>query len=595
MIVPMTKYTFLAYHEDYKQFIEELQDLGVVHIEEKIVELDDPTKKKYDQLNSLNATLKLLKKRKVSKDFKPVDIPDVDGITVHKNVSELSRELDNLVQKVNTLSKEHAATIPWGNFSYETIENLEKEGIKVRFFTTSEKNFSLEWETKYYISKISETSGNIYFVVMERPEDEAIDIDAEEVRVPKRNYKEIEEEIEDINKRKSEIAATIDTYSQKAVDKLEAAIKTFSTEFDKDVVFLNTISETDEKVKVLEGWVPKTLESKLDNYLTQKSIVSIKDRPTPEDKVPILLKNNWYSRLFEPVGKMFSLPAYQELDLTPFFAPFFMMFFGLCLGDAGYGLVISLATIIFLLKAKKDTKPVLFLGMFLGLATTLVGLLTGTVFGVQFAEVEGFKQYVVFADANDMFELSLYIGIIQILFGLAIQIANRIKQYGFIYGVSTFGTLILLAGAIDWYHPGFRFLMPVSQYMVYAGLALVLLFNDPALNIFIRPLKGLYDLYNIASGFLGDFLSYVRLFALGISSSILGLVVNEIAIQLLDIPFIGWLIFAIFLVVGHTGNLLLASLGAFVHPMRLTFVEFYKNAGFAGGGKGYKPFKKQSA
>jgi len=100
-------------------------------------------------------------------------------------------------------------------------------------------------------------------------------------------------------------------------------------------------------------------------------------------------------------------------------------------------------------------------------------------------------------------------------------------------------------------------------------------------------------MYNTITGIFGDLLSYIRLFALGIASSILGLVINQMAISFGSAKYIGPVIFILFVVVGHTANLAISSLGAFVHPMRLTFVEFYKNAGFKGGGKPYQPFSKQ--
>ena len=124
------------------------------------------------------------------------------------------------------------------------------------------------------------------------------------------------------------------------------------------------------------------------------------------------------------------------------------------------------------------------------------------------------------------------------------------------------------------------------------GGVLVFFFNNPDKNVFARVGLGIWDSYGVVTGIFGDLLSYIRLFALAMSSSILGFVFNAISLQLLNIPYIGWLFFILLLAAGHTLNLLLSALGSFVHPMRLTFVEFYKNAGFAGGGKEYKPFSK---
>lgn len=125
-----------------------------------------------------------------------------------------------------------------------------------------------------------------------------------------------------------------------------------------------------------------------------------------------------------------------------------------------------------------------------------------------------------------------------------------------------------------------------------AGLAMIFLFNSPKKNILINLGMGVWTLYNLVTGFFGDILSYIRLFALGVSSTILGIVVNAMAQQLAAVPVVGWLLFLVFMVLGHGLNLALGALAGFVHPMRLTFVEFYKNAGFEGPGLEYRPFGK---
>ena len=134
---------------------------------------------------------------------------------------------------------------------------------------------------------------------------------------------------------------------------------------------------------------------------------------------------------------------------------------------------------------------------------------------------------------------------------------------------------------------------PYLKYPLYAGLALILLFNNPPKNIIVNILGGIWALYNIVTGFFGDILSYIRLFALGVSSAILGFVVNSIGAQMSGIPYIGPVIFVIFMLFGHTLNLALGGLSGLVHPLRLTFVEFYKNAGFSGPGIAYNPFGKK--
>ncbi len=296
--------------------------------------------------------------------------------------------------------------------------------------------------------------------------------------------------------------------------------------------------------------------------------------------------------MYEPIGKLFSLPAYQELDLTPFFAPFFMMFFGFCLGDVGYGLVILIGTTIYKLKAKSDIKPILSLAQFLGIGTIIFGTLTGTFFGISLLEVESLGNIRnIMLDSQKTFYLALGIGLFQILFGLIIKAVNSIRMFGWQYALPSIGWFILILCLLDL--SVLELATSVTLYLLFVALALIVFWSDPKAGIFGRIGKGIWDLYGI-TGIFGDVLSYIRLFALGISSAILGFVINTIGLQILgSAPIIGPILFVVFLIIGHLANLLISSLGSFVHPMRLTFVEFYKNAGFIGGGKEYKPFKNK--
>ena len=152
---------------------------------------------------------------------------------------------------------------------------------------------------------------------------------------------------------------------------------------------------------------------------------------------------------------------------------------------------------------------------------------------------------------------------------------------GGVYGMQKLGVLSQQTATVGYYITG--------------GLAFLGIFilNDIKRNILINIGAGLWDTYNMLTGLLGDVLSYVRLFALGISGAVLGLVFNDLAMKMSpDIPVVGFLVSAIILLFGHGMNIFMAGLGSFVHPLRLTFVEFYKNAGFEGGGKKYNPFRK---
>ena len=163
------------------------------------------------------------------------------------------------------------------------------------------------------------------------------------------------------------------------------------------------------------------------------------------------MSNKGFFAWFEPICKLYMLPKYSELDLTPFFAPFFMVFFGLCLGDSGYGLFLFLAATLYRMFAKNISatmKPILSLIQILAASTFFCGMLTGTFFGVSLYDINiPFLQYMkdhLFMDNNAMFQLSLILGVIQILFGMILKAVNQAIQFGFKYAVATIGWIVLL-------------------------------------------------------------------------------------------------------------------------------------------------------
>lgn len=597
MIVPMHKYYFLVFYKEYNQFLENIQKLGVIHVNEKQVKLTDEIKEKYSIVEQLEKNIDFLEKREV-KLLEDVRV-ESDGIKIMNDVFRKQKELEILEQELEEEKKELKKAKPWGDFSQEILEKLKEENLYIRFFVGTKKKFNECVEKGNTAEIISETLNQVFFIILLQG-DEKIKCELEEVDPPKIPYlsikikcDELVEEIETINHQLDEIAAKeIPSMEKTRMEIME------SLQFEK--VKLYTAKEAEEKLMILEGWVPATKKQLIDDFLEKSNVHFYSRRATPDDEIPVLLKNNRFSKLFEPVGNMFSLPDYHEMDLTVFFAPFFMLFFGFCLGDAGYGLLFIVGAGIYKLKANKQVKPYLSLIQFLGLATVIFGTISGTFFGINLIQtevdwLEDFKRF--FLDPNKMFNLALVLGAIQIIFGLFIKAANKTKQFGFSYALSTIGWLIVLLGSVIYYLLENLNVIPSNQIILYiilsAGGFFILFFSDPKANIFSRVGSGIWDVYSTVTGIFGDLLSYIRLFALGLSSAILGFVINDIALQILgSSKILGPVFFGIFLLLGHTLNILISSLGSFVHPMRLTFVEFYKNAGFKGGGEEYKPFTK---
>ncbi|MDR1746665.1 MAG: V-type ATP synthase subunit I, partial [Tannerella sp.] len=200
----------------------------------------------------------------------------------------------------------------------------------------------------------------------------------------------------------------------------------------------------------------------------------------------------------------------------------------------------------------------------------------------------------IFMDNNKMFALALILGIIQIIFGMCLKAANRIIQFGVVYGLTTIGWIMVIISMLAAYLFPSALPMFGTAHCIILGISGVLIFflNSPGKNPLLNVGLGIWDTYNMATGLLGDVLSYVRLFALGLSGGILAGVFNSLATGMSpDIIIVGPIIMVIIFVFGHTINIFMNVLGAFVHPMRLTFVEFFKNSGYEGGGNAYKPFK----
>nr|MBP9507892.1 V-type ATP synthase subunit I [Bacteroides sp.] len=390
-------------------------------------------------------------------------------------------------------------------------------------------------------------------------------------------------------------------YATNEIPALEAALKAVQSEIEFSKVVLSSEQAAGEKLMMLQGWTPASNELAIKTFLDQSHVYYEIADPTPEDNVPIELNNKGIFAWFEPICRLYMLPKYNELDLTPFFAPFFMLFFGLCLGDSGYGLFLLLGATGYRLIAKnikQSMKGILSLVQILAISTFFCGMLTGTFFGVSLYDLpwplfQRMKE-MLYMDNNQMFQLSLVLGAVQILFGMVLKVVNQTIQLGFKYAVATIGWIILLVSmAVSYLLPT---VMPMggTVHLVILSITgmMIFLYNSPGKNIFMNIGLGLWDSYNMVTGLLGDVLSYVRLFALGLSGGILASVFNSLAVGMSpDNVIAGPIVMVLIFVIGHSINIFMNVLGAMVHPMRLTFVEFFKNSGYEGGGKEYKPFR----
>jgi V/A-type H+-transporting ATPase subunit I len=606
MIVPMYKYSFLVFHADYDDFLKNLKELGVAHIAEHQEEPTTEMQELYRKISDLDKNIKALEKRKKNaSEDKTGNLPETLGEALNEKVEEIESQLEQLQQKMSSLQKTEKQLEPWGQHKKEDIDKLQEAGIHFRYLIYAESKFDPAWAEKYPVTLISESNGYSFFVWVDyQQSDELPDefAEVEEISLPESDLNEIRTQIDKTRKNTDSLNQELDTIAVQGINLLEEYKHTLEDNLNDLNVRFQTNEEVEGTVRLLEAWIPELKTGPLDKFIDQQDIYYLKEPAKNYEKPPIMLKNNRYARLFEPVSKLFSLPAYVELDLTPFFAPFFMLFFGFCLGDAGYGLLLIGAATIYKRNAQKNMRPILSLVQLLGLATVLFGILTGTFFGINLVKntptfLSDFRN--MFFDNDQMFNLALIFGGIQILFGMILKGVNQIRQHGIGYSFATWGWFVLIVSSGIFYYldqktPGNGHLFG-NLHLAFIGISGlgILVFNHPKRNVFVNIGAGLWDTYNMVTGVVGDLLSYIRLFALGLASAILGQVFNQLAFDLSpDVPLLGALLSVVILIIGHSINIFMSGLGSFVHPLRLTFVEFYKNAGFIGGGKEYKPFQR---
>lgn len=610
MIVPMHKYSFLVYHADYDQFIADLKQLGLVHIIESDAELTESVQEKFRTLHELNKSIQFL--QNFSGEFEPeaVDIPS-QGPSALELLRNIQTQLDYLIQQQVTVEKEIKQLEPWGYFNWESIDALKEAGLDLHFFTCPSSKFSSLWTEAYPIQIIHQGKTTCCFVLVHDAAQPLPDLDADEIRLPQVSLIQLESQLKQLKTDITRNKARLKFLSLNAIPVLENYRGQLSDQLSDEQARLHTSNEADDHVKLIEGWAPETELAPLNEYLEREKVLHLCEKANHTHTPPVLLKNNRFSRLFEFIGNLYSLPNYSELDLTPWFAPFYLLFFGFCFSDAGYGLlVLSTATIVKWRSSKSN--PILSLLQLLGGSTVLFGLLGGTFFGIDLYQ-SGLPVYSSLSDylshsgvtiQDIMFKASLGLGLIQILFGMFLKAAKTIKQSGFRFAISTFGWVFLIIfSGINYLLSSnymFNFWNPIFLILGSICSIGILFMNSPGKSLILNFGIGLWDTYNTLVGGVGDLLSYVRLFALGLASGILGSVFNDLGLRLLSsdagigYQIVGFLGMLLILLVGHAINIFMSGLGSMVHPLRLTFVEFYKNAGFEGGGRPYQPFKSQT-
>jgi len=594
MISPMTKYSFILLNGEQEGLLERLQEIGLVDITRSVKPVDGQSAAMLADVERRQGFIQTLGKVEFPEGLQAVP---VEGSLVEATDAAL-RRLEELQERLGAAEKEAAACAPWGEFSPETLNKLSDAGFPVQFHVTPAKSFKPEWADQYAVQVVKEADGKVWYVVA------GPDGLPDRIHAPKRSYETVSRDIEgikaDIDREKAVLLTARERQGEFEAESRERLAK-----LDLYLAAQAAVPAAENTIVTLVGYAPTENEESVTEAIEKTGVFFLKEAAKVNDNPPISFRNNKFVRMFEVLTDMYGRPAYDGFDPTPFISVFFLLFFALCMGDAGYGLVLILIGL--LLKKVDSFKSLAPLVVTLGIGTAVVGFFLHTFFSIDISQWKVFEPIkgVFLPDeiagyAGGMV-LALVVGVVHLCLAMVVKAIQAVKVNGFAASLGTLGWTLLIVGGVI---VGALALAGVLNAQLTKWIIIVIgvvsaigIFplNNPDRNKLANVGLGLWDTYNTATGLLGDVLSYLRLYALGLAGGMLGMAFNDMGKMVLGDghSWYLWIPFILLVVVGHTLNIAMCALGAFVHPLRLNFLEFFKNSGYEAEGRNYNPLKKQ--
>jgi len=618
--------------------------------EVKVDFLQDSLSKLEEAINFLNQ----FEKKKFELGFfptkilvKPTDysqwIKSFKWEKVCKRCREIEEEVEKSKEKTLSLREEYLNLLPWKKLSFSLSKLKEAryadfqpavlpQEAKIPLFKLTQK--------EAICAEILEEIGRKLYILLiflkeKRPQAEAIlhQLKGEKIRlredvVPLERMEEIKVQINKLEEKRKNLFEEAEKLSQEKIKLMALYDYFYDILREKEV---HSHSRLSRYTFLLEGWVRKEDVHLLKTTLAHFSHIEViirKPDKNEHTQIPVALSNSRIFKPFELVTELYGLPRYVEIDPTPFLAPFFALFLALCLTDGGYGILLALLAYLIPKKTQvgEGGKKLFSLLFISGLVTTVVGTVTGGIFGIELQQLPPFlaplKKLALFNPMKEpmtFLVIALGIGIIHLLTGIILEMRDKLRRGDVVAAfLDEFSWVVLVIGLLLAAIPlGKNFLsgkgggIPLSlspaqimalwekspfyskigSFMASGGVVVLFLFSGrKSRRIGMRLAKGAYEVYGIIQIF-ADVLSYSRLLALGLATSVIATVVNTIAGMAGGIPVLGPVAVVIILILGHLGNLLINCLSGFIHTARLQFVEFFTKF-YEGGGKRFEPLRR---
>jgi V/A-type H+-transporting ATPase subunit I len=585
MIVKVKKITFVGLQEEKERFIARLQEIGVTHVALPMDAVEPAeVARELQKVTEIRKFLSRLGKQTASAQLSA----DYSAICTRRE--ELGQRETRLLSEISVLKKEREILEPWGDFDPQDIERLRSKGLEVRFHRVAKKVFdTLSLDSVFYLIN-RESEGGVAFTAMASS---PFDLGVPEEKIPAKSLTQIDKDIQSKQEELGRITEEYKTLSEKVQALVDAEAR-LKDDYEYRRVLLNAGPALDNRLFVLTCWSPVAEDELLRKIGESFTLGHFSEEPEQGERVPILLSNKRVFDSGEDLVQVYSHPSQNDFDPSGIVLYCFTVFYGMIIGDAGYGLI-SLALTMLLHWKVKSTSPLWMrfrrLCYLLSFSVLFFGVISASYFGVSLSPDNPLNKVLLLdfgtkEGQNQVMLISVIMGMIHISIALAIKF-YRTKD------LPTLGWIIVI-----W--SGYFLLNskmgkgqdnPVAMYIAIVGFALVVLFTSNSKNPILRILIGLNGALGVVQ-LLADCLSYMRLFALGLATMYMCQTFNMLAeMPYKSIPYVGFIPAVLILVSGHAINLLLGIMGGVVHGLRLNFLEWYRWC-FEGDGLPFKPFRK---
>ena len=639
-IVKMKKFTLFAFEAERKRLLEELQRFGYVNfsksdpIEEfdylKDVEVstvgnnyvEESTRIKWmidyvGRFVEKEKGLSALKKGPIVYTFNELEkeANSYDYIPDFNELSDISKKIDSNNQKITAIDNSIKEISPWKSIK-EPIEDLNSFR-KLKFImgylpTKSLEKFrtSIVDLNSTYFEEIDIVGRNSYCIIFTNQlEKEAV---YENLRL--NSFSEVNLEIKGVVSEETQRLEDEKKILEEENSKLTDEIKKFTVslqkmqsiyEYYQNLSLRNTVVsnfKATDKLDIIQGYIPADKENNfkelLEKLSASKVYLEIEDAKKDDPDVPIILKNNKIASLFESVTKMYALPKYDEVDPTFILSIFYWIFFGMMVADFAYGLILFVGSGIALMTLKFNDSTKKFLKFFFALSFST--MIWGLIYGSAFGDLITLPTQILDSSKDFMtvLMLSLAFGGVHLAFGLGMKAYVLIKNgnpmdafYDVFLWYLTLTTVILVIVGKVITLPSI--VNTIAFYGMIVGMLGIIAFGArDSKSIAGRIAGGLYSLYGITS-YIGDFVSYLRLMALGLAGGFIAVAINIIVKMLVGGGIVGIIFGVIVFVFAQLFNIFLSFLSAYVHTSRLMYVEFFSKF-YEGGGKAFKKFRSEN-